>query len=593
MNIDKIIKNFNILKEYIKLITNKIDKIRPEIHNKYLKNNNSIAILCENIIKKYNISLAELKYIINNNLNEINRNCLTCNKPLKTINKKYCSRKCAGINDITKNKRKNTCLDKYGVDNNMKSPIVVQIYKQNYLKKYGVESPFSCENVKQKIKKTNKNKYGTEYVLQSNNIKDKIKSTNINKYKVDNIAKSQIIKDKIQNTCLTKYGVKSPMQGNNIKNNFKQNYLNNHGVENPFKDNNVKNKIKITKKIKKYNFFLELLQIKKIQMLSTYDEHLNNDTLKFKCLKCNKEFKETYIASLQHKIICPHCYKKYFSSKSKEELQIFSFIKNINNNAISGSKKIIPPYQLDIYIPDKKLAIEYNGIYWHSDQYKNKYYHLNKTNLCKDKGIILLHIFENEWLYKQEIVKSIINSKLNIYKNKIFARKCEIKELNNKEYKEFLELNHIQGYANAFIKIGLFYNNELVACIGIGKSRFKNNETELIRFCNKLNTLVIGGLSRLIKYSKIEELISYVDLRYFNGSGYEKIGFELINKSSPSYVYAKHNSNILSRYQCQKHKLYKLLGNTYNKDLTEEENMILAGYYKIYDCGMLKYRYKK
>ena len=78
--------------------------------------------------------------------------------------------------------------------------------------------------------------------------------------------------------------------------------------------------------------------------------------------------------------------------------------------------------------------------------------------------------------------------------------------------------------------------------------------------------------------------------RYFIGSGYEKAGFELISQSKPGYFYAK-NSIILSRYQCQKHKLNKILGNKYNKDLTEEENMALAGYFRIYDCGMLKFKY--
>ena len=155
-------------------------------------------------------------------------------------------------------------------------------------------------------------------------------------------------------------------------------------------------------------------------------------------------------------------------------LDIYHYINTLYFNIIIESEKIIPPYQLDIYIPNKNLAIEYNTIYQYKDRYNGKYYYLNKTNLCKDKGIQLLHIFENEWLYRQEIVKSIIKPKLGIYQQRIFAIKCIVKELNNKEYKEFLELNHIQGYVAAKIKLGLFYNNELVSCIGIGKSRFNS-----------------------------------------------------------------------------------------------------------------------
>ena len=150
--------------------------------------------------------------------------------------------------------------------------------------------------------------------------------------------------------------------------------------------------------------------------------------------------------------------------------------------------------------------------------------------------------------------------------------------------------NHIQGYIPSKTKLGLIYNNELVSCIGIGKSRFNSNETEVIRFCNKLNTKVIGGLSKLLKHSGYNELISYVDLRYFDGSGYEKSGFELLGKSRPSYIYTN-GTEILSRYQCQKHKLAKLLGDRFDPSMTEEENMTMSRYFKIYDCGTLKYKY--
>jgi ribosomal protein L33 len=255
--------------------------------------------------------------------------------------------------------------------------------------------------------------------------------------------------------------------------------------------------------------------------------------------------------------------------------------------------KIIPPLQLDVVIPSKNLAIEYNGVYWHSNLPAGtpKDYHLNKTKLCQEKGIQLIHIFENEWLYKRDIVKSIIKSKLGVYKKVVYARKCEVKELSNQEYREFVNLNHIQGYAPSKIRLGLFYNNELVSCIGVGNSRFNRSEMELIRFCNKLNISVVGGLSKLIKHSGIDNLISYVDLRYFDGSGYQKAGFKLVSQSKSGYFYiSKKDGSILTRLQCQKHKLSKLLGDKFDSSLTEEENMILAGYYKIYDCGMLKFK---
>ena len=676
------------------------------VHRKKLEINDIEAIFCDSIIKEFTIKLKELKYIINNNLIKINKNCLTCGKPLKSIIRNFCSVSCSSANKDVQDKAKQTNLKRYGVEHPHQSKEIKEKKKKTNIEKYGVEysvqaeevknkrkntnlskygkiNVFQVEEIKDKIKNTNLERYNTEYSIQSKEIKDKVKQTNLSKYGtefpihnkeikekikktnlekygVENILQSKEIQEKIKKTNIERYGVKNSLQSKIIREKSKQTNLNNLGVEYPtqsviiqekikkinierygvehssqseeikekkkktnlerlgveypaqskevrkkyiltclekynseypVQSNIIKLKIRQTKRIKKYDFFNKLLKIKNIKLLSTYNEYLNNDNLKFKCCKCNTEFEAKYSASIQHRVLCINCYKKQLCGKSIGELELFNFIKGVYSefDVINSSRKIIGPLELDIYIPDKKLAIEYNGIYWHNSNIKDKYYHLNKTNLCKDKDIQLLHIFETEWLYKQEIVKSIINSKLNIYENKIYARKCIIKDLPNEEYKEFLELNHIQGYISAKIKLGLFYNNELVSCIGIGKSRFKNNETELIRFCNKLNTTVIGGLSRLIKYSKVKELISYVDLRYFNGSGYEKAGFELESQSAPGYIYSN-GKNILTRYQCQKHKLFKLLGDKFDKNLTEEENMLLSNYYKIYDCGMLKYR---
>ena len=247
--------------------------------------------------------------------------------------------------------------------------------------------------------------------------------------------------------------------------------------------------------------------------------------------------------------------------------------------------------ELDLYLPDYKLAIELNCLYWHSELFKDKNYHLNKTELCLEKDIQLIHIFENEWLNKPEIVKSIILSKLGIYNRKIYARNCLIKEISNKIYKQFVELNHIQGYAISRYRYGLYYNDELVQICSFGKSRFKKNEIELIRSCSLLNTQIIGGFDKLVKYfvSKHEPeiLISYVDRRYFNGHGYKN--WTLIEKTNPNYWYTK-NGILENRIKYQKYKQINIL-EKYNKNLTEIENMYNNNFTRIWDCGNLKYKY--
>lgn len=136
-------------------------------------------------------------------------------------------------------------------------------------------------------------------------------------------------------------------------------------------------------------------------------------------------------------------------------------------------------------------------MYWHNELFKNNNYHLIKHKLCEDNGITLIQFFEDELLFKDEIVKSIIKNRLGLISNKIYSRKCDIKEITSKESKLFLEENHIQGNVNSKIKLGLFLNNELVSLMTFSNGRVimggNKNQWELTRFCNKKDTSVVGA----------------------------------------------------------------------------------------------------
>ena len=194
----------------------------------------------------------------------------------------------------------------------------------------------------------------------------------------------------------------------------------------------------------------------------------------------------------------------------------------------------------------------------------------------------------------KEIWKSIIKSRLGL-STRIYARKCYIKEISSKESNEFLELNHLQGKCISKIKIGLFYENELVQVMTFSKPRMnKKYEYEIIRFASKRNHVVIGGASKLMKYFertyKPKSIISYANRRwsmYNNSNVYLKMGFELSHISGLNYFYFKKNENRLySRNKFQKHRLSKIL-DKYDDKLTETENMYNNNYRKIYDCGNL------
>lgn len=280
-----------------------------------------------------------------------------------------------------------------------------------------------------------------------------------------------------------------------------------------------------------------------------------------------------------------------YSHTSIEEKQIVNFIKSLNIRLEENNRSILDGKELDIYIPSKNVAIEFNGLYYHSSKFTDKDYHLDKTIKCEEKEIRLIHIFEDEWLFKRPICESIIKSSLGIYDERIYARKCEIKELDNETFKSFCNKNHIQGECISSERYGLFYNNELVQAIGFCKSRFSKNEIELVRMVSKLNTQVIGGFSKLMNhYGK--SCISYVDRRLFNGKGYKSSGFELVNVNPPNFYYTKGLSRFY-RMNFTKKNIHKKFPNEYDDSLTEEENMSKLNYYRIYDCGTLKVVWNK
>ena len=303
------------------------------------------------------------------------------------------------------------------------------------------------------------------------------------------------------------------------------------------------------------------------------------------------EFEQTPNNHLSKKQGCPKCSLKY--NKSENELK--DFIKLLGIDIIENSRNIISPLELDIFIPSKKLAIEYNGLHWHSELYKDDNYHLNKTQECEKQGIQVIHIFEDEWLDKKDIVKSRLMNILGLTPNKIYARKTEIREVSPKDAKQFIDENHLQGNVNAKIKLGLYYNNELVSIMTFGSLRntlgnkSKEKEYELYRFCNKINTSVIGGADKLLKHFiktyEPKQIISYADRRWSQGGLYQKLGFQFIHNSPKSFSYIINNKREF-RFKYRKDVLIK---QGFDPNKTAREIMLNRKLYRIYDCGSKKY----
>lgn len=314
------------------------------------------------------------------------------------------------------------------------------------------------------------------------------------------------------------------------------------------------------------------------------------------CKKHSISFQQKYNDLQQNHNGCPKCNSIY--NKINPELE--NFILSLNIKYKFNDRSILKGKELDIYFPEHNVAIEYNGNYWHSNEVlNNPSYHKSKTDICDKKNIHLIHIWENDWDNKKEIIKSIIKQKLKLTPNKIYARKCIIKGISNKTYKLFLEKNHLQGNVGASTKIGLYYQDELVGIMSFGKLRKSLGLTsipdhyELIRYCSKINTHIVGGASKLFKYfiktNSPKYILSYANRDISNGNLYKQLNFEFIKNTPPSYWYIKNNQKI-NRFSLRKQNLIKL---GYNPTLTEKEIISLIPNMKtIYNSGNKKYEFK-
>jgi len=283
---------------------------------------------------------------------------------------------------------------------------------------------------------------------------------------------------------------------------------------------------------------------------------------------------------------------------SKEQKEIHNILKQYNIISEVNIRNMLENnLEIDIYIPDKKIGIELNGLYWHSSRYiKNIQYHKIKTDLATKKGIKLFQFYDIEWNNKKNIVLSIILNSLGINTDIIFARKTIIKEITQKIADDFHNTNHLQGTTTSKKHIGLYYNNSLVCVMSFTPSRFdKNIEWELTRFTNKTFTKVIGGASKLLSYFikkyNPKSIVSYADKRISQGDMYYKLGFMCIKIIRPDYIYIDNNKKIIRKEKMRHSRMNNILEN-YDSSKTEKENTELHGYHRVYDCGKIKFVWK-
>lgn len=414
-------------------------------------------------------------------------------------------------------------------------------------------------------------RYGGTTTLTSDKLKSKAQSTNLERYGGKSPMSSKMIQEKAQSTNVERYGGKSPMLSAEVS--------------------ALAGSRKHHRSAKKnLDYAINELGLKLIS-----GEFQKRDGLTDWECSAGHEIKEHRYTQYPYPIRCKTCHP-LLSGTSLMEQDLALWISTITeiktNFKIPSSNGV----EVDILVGD--IGIEFNGLYWHSELVgKTKNYHADKRLLCQERNIKLIQFFEHEWLFKTEIVKSMILHRLHKSPIKIAARKLQVCEIAKSTATKFMEDNHINGHANFKFAYGLIdLNGELQACATFAKDRFshESKKIELIRFCTKINTSVVGGLSKILNFFDLKNentiLKTFCDLRFGDGAGYLASGWEYVKTTPPGYWYFNRQKEVFHRLNFTRMKLINILGD--GASGTEWELAQQLGLNRFWDCGHLVFERK-
>lgn len=444
--------------------------------------------------------------------------------------RKFCSSSCGLTSLDTITLRQSTMLEKYGVEN------------------YTTAIEFNQQRISTSIEKR-----GTEWATQTKDTQTKIRNTCLEKYGNSHYTKTQDYADKTKQTSQQKWGVNHPSQSRILPESL----------------------LLLQSKDWLYNQHYTLTKT-----ITTIANELEVDTT-------------TVVSYLMNSDLTVQRF-----SSSQPERDICKFLESLKIvNIVTNDRSILSGLELDILLPDYNIAIEFCGLYWHSTAHQRitPTYHKLKLDACNKQGIRLLTIFEDEWLHNQLLVQTKLQNILQpTTEYSIGARKCKNVEVPTPTKIIFLDKYHIQGNGPSSINVGLEYNNELVACMSFIKKK------DGIFILNRYATSkpVVGGFSKLLahftKTNDWKEIVSFADMRWSQGGVYIKNGFTLDNILPPDYEYVDtKNRKRIHKFNFRHKNLPKILGNNYNPLLSETQNTFNNRWYKIYNCGLLRYVMKK
>lgn len=460
---------------------------------------------------------------------------------------------------VTNERRAKTNLKKYGDEFASKTELVKQKAAATCIERYGAESPTQNPLIFEKVKKTLQQNYGVEYPHKNPELASKAEQTWLQTRGVSRPAKDPEVRTKMKTTMIEKYGIE-------------------HNMHDPTTVQTVRQK----NRTRQYGLVVSARY--SVDACFTLDEFIKGDSnteWAWQCKNCNNIFIQAIKPGKE-----PRCSTCFPLNETTGESIIRQWLESNNIFYIKNNRTLIKPFELDFFLPQLNLAIEFNGIWWHSEKILgNKKYHFDKFSLAKSKNIRLIQIWEHDLHVKREIIFHRLKYSCGLTSRKIGARSTTIQPISVTMARPFLNTYHLQGWHPSGRYWGCFYRDELVAVMSIGKNRYsKKSDYELTRFATKSDISIAGCLSKMLSSSKEQlgnySLISYADLCWGQGNVYEQSGFLFKGYSQPNYWYFKNLTDIKSRIAFQKHKI-----SDNNSDLSESEIAESLGYHRFYDAG--------
>lgn len=526
-------------------------------------------------------------------------------------------------------KTKTTLLATLGVDNPAKSEVIQEKMKDTCVERYGVPYPATmCPEIKAKVTATMMGRHGVEHALQSptllqqsldsrretmsdpikrEDILSRTKATQEQRYGGMGMA-SPVLAEKAKSTMRRRFGTDYFTMSDEGKRKVTESNIAKFGAANAMKLESVRNKLKQTI-LSKQSPLMQSFKTDPISFIQGLPEYQRTEPMLASILGVTPSSISRFIC----KNNLQDCLTNMYSSM---ENIICSWLDAWNIDYIRCSKSIIPPLELDIYIPAHNVAIECNPTSTHNSSFKTPWgtepksymYHKNKSIACRERGIFLFHIFGYELDTRPNVIKSMLKNVLGCTEAKLYGRDTYVVELSADESMRFLNEHHRQGGTNASIRLGLKHKvtHKLVSVMTFNKVRSTIGESkddceilELSRFCNQVNTTVVGAASKLFKYFRqhysCDKVISFSDIAHTRGGVYSVLGFKPVSESKPSYVWVSMKGSLyFNRVSCQKKNLPNLFSDVTNETIqnhTEKEIMMNHGFAQVFDSGTIRWEY--